>query len=532
MVYFSWVTNMKDIPVYVGVNEECVPEELRGDSILMKNMPTCRIPSMVVSGDTVIAACDRAIFGGDWGYIEIGVRCSKDSGETFGEMQIIFTPPVSKAPLCFDDNASAFAIDPVTVRANDGSLIMLFDFYPECKGLFKRELLVNSTGYVQVNGTYYLRLRDKQGREFTIRENGAVFDVNGVKTNYYVPQNHSSECSYGTIGDMYYSKKDMQFVDEFPPLFPDNRGDKYVGNIFLRPTNDNTEQCVSKHYSKSALYQCIETQAAPMTADVTSYIWMTKSNDNGKTWSQPTDITPFVKRDTDDPFFGVGPGSGICLENGRILIPVYSVGSAFVIYSDDNGDTWHRGGKCENIDECQFVSYSDGTVGCFGRPTEPGNMPYSISRDNGLTWEKIENTLYTVRCQHSCLTVPENLYVPEMDKEYDYIICTCPTGHHGRDDTRTDGYAFLGKVNSDYTVNWFRELKVKSENVHIECMTDENAAKYRQYSDFFAYSCMSVLPDGQIGVLYESYPCGYIALRKFSISDFFDLKKEYGVNEY
>ncbi|MCY0616966.1 sialidase family protein, partial [Klebsiella pneumoniae] len=58
-----------------------------------------------------------------------------------------------------------------------------------------------------------------------------------------------------------------------------------------------------------------------------SYLWMSYSDDDGKTWSAPQDITQMVKADW-MKFLGVGPGTGIVLRNGphkgRILIPVYT----------------------------------------------------------------------------------------------------------------------------------------------------------------------------------------------------------------
>ncbi|MCD7827400.1 MAG: glycoside hydrolase [Clostridiales bacterium] len=516
-----------DIPVFAGVAEECVPEALRGDREEMKNMPCCRIPSVILSDDTLIAAADRSIFGADWGFIEIGVRRSIDGGRSFGEMQIVYTPPVCTAPVNYHDDTSAFAIDPVTVKAKDGSVVMLFDFYPECKGIFKRDILRHSTGYTKINGNYYLRLRDLCGREYSVREKGIIYDDNNEKTHYYLPQNHSAEYNYSTIGDMYYTEDEPEageFIEKCPPLFPDNTRDKYVGNIYLRPRAIMSGDCpeTEKKLSEKCIYNCIETFPAPMTADTTSYIWMTKSFDGGKNWSQPKDITPYVKTDEDDPFFGVGPGSGVCLKNGRIIIPVYSVGNAFVIYSDDNGENWHRAGECENLDECQFAVYSDGVIGCFGRPEKPGKMPYSVSFDNGITWKKVENSLYTVRCQHSCLAVPKEIYTDKMDKSKDYIIIARPTGHMGKDETRTDGCAALGEVSSDYKIKWISDLPLKTDKIYESS---------EQYGDFFAYSCMTVLPDGGIGLLYEPLPCGYIAFKKFELADFFNPNAAEAVTE-
>lgn len=503
---------MKDIPVFVSVNEKCVPEALHGDKKEMKNMQSCRIPSLITSDGTVIAVCDKANCGADWGFIELAVRLSEDSGKSFGELHTIFTPPARIAPKSTDEYTSAFAIDPVTVRAQDGSIVLLFDFYPECKGLHKADLLVKSSGYRQINGEYQRKLVDNDGNEYFVYSDGFVYKSNGEKTNYYLPKNHSNEFSYQTVGDMYYTEGEPEFLEKCPPLIPDNTRDSFAGNIFLKRDSEYDIQKASKHPAKNSIYNCIESTPAPMTVPTTSFIWMTRSRDNGKTWSQPVDITPMIKTDNDEPFLGVGPGRGVCLESGRLLVPIYSVGSAFVIYSDDSGETWNRTGYCENLDECQFAVYSDGVIGCFGRPEKAGEMPYSVSFDGGLTWKKRENNLFIAKCQHSILSVPKSLYDINMDKNKDYIICTAPSSHGGTDDTRTDGKAFLGEINDDYSVNWIKIISLKTDDIYL--ISDD-------YYDFFAYSCMTVLPSGEIGLLYEAFPSGYIAFRSFSVSDYF-----------
>lgn len=501
---------MKDIPVFVGVNEPSVPPGLSGDKIEMDNMQSCRIPSLITQENTVIAACDKANCGADWGFIEIAVRRSTDNGETFDKLKTIFTPSARIAPKNDDEYTSAFAIDPVMVEAADGSLIMIFDFYPECKGLHKAELLEKSNGYVTVDGKSYRKLYDSDGNVCTVRDDCFVYDSNGKKTNYYLPSKHDAEIAYQTTGDMYYTSGDAEFIDKCPPLIHDNKGDVYVGNIYLNRTGQEKIP-TEKHYAKGCLYDCLETSAAPFTAPVTSYLFMMKSYDKGKTWSQPVDITPQVKTDDDDPFVGVGPGAGLRLRNGRLMIPVYSVGTAFIIYSDDSGESWRRTPYCENLDECQLVQYSDGTIGCFGRPAKEGNIVYSISQDNGLTWQKMYTELYTARCQHSVILIPKNIYTLEMDSQKDYILCSRPTGHRGTDATRTDGYISMGEVQSDYTIKWISEKKIKNDPIY-------NISE--KWADFFAYSCMSVLPDNTIGILYEAFPSGYIAFNKFTVENF------------
>jgi sialidase-1 len=82
----------------------------------------------------------------------------------------------------------------------------------------------------------------------------------------------------------------------------------------------------------------------------------THSADDGRTWSKPAEITScFDGFRPEYPWkvIATGPGHGIQLRNGRLLVPVWmSTGTgghahrpsvAATIYSDDHGRTWHRG---------------------------------------------------------------------------------------------------------------------------------------------------------------------------------------------
>jgi sialidase-1 len=81
-----------------------------------------------------------------------------------------------------------------------------------------------------------------------------------------------------------------------------------------------------------------------------------QSADDGLTWSKPVEITPTFDRfrpEYDWKVLATGPGHGIELNTGRLLIPVWlSTGTGghahrpsvtSTIYSDDGGKTWHRG---------------------------------------------------------------------------------------------------------------------------------------------------------------------------------------------
>ena len=69
------------------------------------------------------------------------------------------------------------------------------------------------------------------------------------------------------------------------------------------------------------------------------------SKDDGKTWSEPRNITSHIKK----PEWYLtlqGPGRGITMKDGTLVFPIQYIDStrvpnAGVIYSKDHGQTWH-----------------------------------------------------------------------------------------------------------------------------------------------------------------------------------------------
>jgi len=103
---------------------------------------------------------------------------------------------------------------------------------------------------------------------------------------------------------------------------------------------------------------------------------MLTNDDDGQTWSSPTDITDQVKRPT-VTFFSTGPGVGIQLRRGphagRIIMATNQregkkSGDLFSIYSDDGGRSWAFGQTAPNPtekgygNEVQAVELADGRV--------------------------------------------------------------------------------------------------------------------------------------------------------------------------
>ncbi len=131
--------------------------------------------------------------------------------------------------------------------------------------------------------------------------------------------------------------------------------------------------------------------ARPGTDDIQNLV--RSSDDNGVTWSEPTDITA-VARDMKDPLWRasvVGPGGAIQDRQGRLIAAVWRFApwGVFAIYSEDHGRTWKRGqtvaGK-QGGDEDQVVELADGRLLIDFRQQGGPTRWMATSSDGGRTW--------------------------------------------------------------------------------------------------------------------------------------------------
>ena len=237
-------------------------------------------------------------------------------------------------------------------------------------------------------------------------------------------------------------------------------------------------------------------------------ILVTSSKDDGRTWAKPVDITRQVKKPAWG-WYAMGPGVGIQLRlgphKGRLIIPCdhrktknrSGPSSSHVVYSDDHGKTWRLGGLVgDHSNECQVAELSDGTLllnarNHYGRS---GNRPdlakrriISTSRDGGLSWSKpdLDETLIEPTCEASLIRYPRT----SQDGAY-WLLFSNPAS------------------------------KVRRERMTVRLSYDDGKTwpvSKLLYKGSAAYSCLTVLPDGRIGVLYERDNTSRITFAVFTL---------------
>ena len=121
------------------------------------------------------------------------------------------------------------------------------------------------------------------------------------------------------------------------------------------------------------------------------------SDDDGQTWSSPIEITSApnsFREHIDWQAIATGPGHGIELSNGRLIVPVWMSDyrlrgrtgkAAATIYSDDGGTTWHSGNLAiATGGEANVVERSDGSVMLTARNGDSRNRRLVAFSSNGF----------------------------------------------------------------------------------------------------------------------------------------------------
>ena len=282
-----------------------------------------------------------------------------------------------------------------------------------------------------------------------------------------------------------------------------NRSDHGDIDLVLKRSTDGgrTWGPLSVVYEEGGTQEVTIGNPCPVVDEGSGTIWLpfcrnnrdvliTKSDDDGLTWSIPVDITSAVK----NPHWGwyaTGPGIGIQMKKGkhagRMVVPCdhreeidkETVMMSHVFYSDDHGATWRLGASVDrHTDECQVAELADASllINCRNywertgkEPEKGGKRVVSRSTDGGETWAKIgfDAALVEPVCQASLLAYPGGKPL---------LLFSNPA-------SRTERVAMTLRLSLDEGQTWPASL-----------VLHEGPA---------AYSCLTVLPDRTIGCLYE-----------------------------
>lgn len=217
------------------------------------------------------------------------------------------------------------------------------------------------------------------------------------------------------------------------------------------------------------------------TSEDTRRVFVTWSDDDGLTWQPPKEITDSVK----PPGWGwyaTGPCHGIQVRKGpfagRLVIPCDYIetgtknGGSHVIWSDDHGATWHRGGAvtADKTNESSVAELSDGRL-LLNMRSSYGVRIVSVSDDGGASWSapQAATALVDPNCEGSLLA----------------------------DDDSTAYRLFFSNPASSSA----------RENMTVKMSTDDGhswPAAHAVYAGPSAYSDIAMLPGNRVAVVFEA----------------------------
>ena len=220
-----------------------------------------------------------------------------------------------------------------------------------------------------------------------------------------------------------------------------------------------------------------------MKPEETIQLLLTKSEDDGRSWSPLINITEQVKQ-PEWELVMVGPGSGITTSDGTLVFPAQFQNSngmphSTILYSKDHGKTWHFGnGAKPNTTESQVVELSDGSLMLNMRDNRGGARSVYTSDDLGKSWDKHST---------SRKALPEPVCNAGLIKTTTKINGTQQTVLLFVNPNSTEGRKMMTlKASLDEGQTWPEEYQI---------LLDEGYG--------FGYPNLTMVNDSTIGVLYE-----------------------------
>jgi sialidase-1 len=244
-----------------------------------------------------------------------------------------------------------------------------------------------------------------------------------------------------------------------------------------------------------------------MSPQETGQFVLTRTDDDGLTWSEPINITPQIKQ----PEWQLclqGPGRGIQLSNGTLVMPAQfkeghgdRIPHSFFIYSEDHGTTWKPSppvvppGHLPWTTEAQIAELSDGSILISMRNHHPDKQrAWATFHPNPKTgrledgqWSPLRYNLNDPTCAAGLLNIPASINQQHL------VLCS-----HA--DSKTSREHMTVQLSRDNGTTW-----------PVARLIDARPS---------AYSCLTLLADGSVGLLYETgnnHPYEEIVFARFTL---------------
>lgn len=431
-----------------------------------------RIPSLTVlkSGRIFASADVRYGNGTDSpANIDTGVRYSDDNGETWSDIALInhFTDFIDKDSETVVKSSASF-IDSTAVEDGKGNIYLICDACPAFMGAPYAKPYKN--GYL--NGK--IAVCDK-----TTEDSLEIKELDEKHYPYYVDDFENGFAPIKKYIDN--SVYNRYYVDKEYNLYTLN--DDNFEKVMIDRLDENGNHTEEKTHA-NLFYAC-----SPVKIYPAFYIWMRKSADGGESWSEPYILNPQIDS---NGFTAACPGKGfVSSYNGkeRILFPIYDNNDGAertsIIYSDDEGTTWHRSTKIKGgifgikSSEGQLVMLENGVLRLYSR-NKANFIGYSDSLDGGETWSRYRLDADLKYCSDCMVSFINYNGIIDGKKA---IIASYPSQKK-----RKSGVVRIGLYDENNKIDWKYNFSV----------TDSK-------DDFtFVYSCLSQLDNDKIALFYEN----------------------------
>jgi sialidase-1 len=233
----------------------------------------------------------------------------------------------------------------------------------------------------------------------------------------------------------------------------------------------------------------------------TSQFLISKSTDDGKTWSEPVNITKMCKKEK-WWLFAPAPGNGITMQDGTLVFPTQGRdenGEPFsnITYSKDGGKTWITSNPSyTNTTECAVVELDPGVLMLNMRDnrnrkdkSDTNGRAVYVTSDLGKTWLEHSSS-------HKLL--PEPVCMASLfefkTEDSSLLLFSNPNTKEGR-------YNITIKASFDKGSSW---------NTNNQLLLDQGRGR--------GYSSITQVDEFHLGILYESSQAD-MTFQKIPLSD-------------
>ncbi|MAG55340.1 MAG: hypothetical protein CMJ83_03530 [Planctomycetes bacterium] len=229
----------------------------------------------------------------------------------------------------------------------------------------------------------------------------------------------------------------------------------------------------------------------------TGQLLLTFSEDDGRTWRRPINITAKVKK-PEWCYLLQGPGKGITMRDGTLVFAAQYQDAgrlpfSTILYSHDRGSTWHIGtGAKPNTTESQVVELEDGVLMLNMRDNRGGKRSVYVTHDMGKTWKAHQTSRKALDgpvCMASLIRVDE-LAPDRADRRLLFsnpAVSKAPRRH------------LSIKASADHGMTWGRPLLLDAG-----------------YSA--GYSCLTMIDAETVGILYEG-SVAHLVFQRIPLAD-------------